>query len=91
MKALIDFNHCDEQENDGPILSLSLVHEEILGYIHSDLKDIILFDDDDNNNNNERRLPLSLIMNSGLEDYFEGVLLRRSCAMSVQGEVNLIH
>ena len=63
-------------------LSLSLVHE-VLGYIHSDLKDIIhkegntLFHDNNNNNNRKkrRRLPLSLIMNSGLEDYFEDVLL----------------
>ena len=56
------------------ILSLSLVHE-ILEYIHIDFKNIIhregnaFFDDD------ESRLPLSLIMNSGLEDYFELVLL----------------
>ena len=71
-----------------PELSLSLVHEE-LGYIHTDFKDIIhragntLFDNNDNDNNNNdknvnndrRRLPLDLIMNSGLEDYFEDVLL----------------
>ena len=60
--------------NDDTMLSLSLVHE-ILEYIHIDFKNIIhregnaFFDDD------ESRLPLSLIMNSGLEDYFERVLL----------------
>ena len=60
--------------DDDTMLSLSLVHE-ILEYIHIDFKNIIhregnaFFDD------HESRLPLSLIMNSGLEDYFERVLL----------------
>ena len=47
-----------------------LIHE-VLEYIHIDMKRIIHRQDDDN----DRLLPLSLIMNSGLEGYFERVLL----------------
>ena len=65
-----------------PILSLSLVNE-IFEYIHSDFKNIIyrdgnvLFDNNDNdgNDNVHRRLPISVILNSNLEDYFADVLL----------------
>jgi hypothetical protein len=62
-----------------PILSLSLVNE-IFEYIHSDFKNIIyrdgdvLFDNNDNDNVH-RRLPISVILNSNLEDYFADVLL----------------
>jgi len=61
-----------------PILSLSLVNE-IFEYIHSDFKNIIyregnvLFNN--NNDNEDRRLPISVIFNSNLEDYFADVLL----------------
>ena len=63
-----------EDEETKIMLSLHVVYE-ILDYMHPDLKNIILregnslFDDED------YRLPLSLIMSSKLEDYFEPVLL----------------
>ena len=71
----------DEQpvllDDGGGVLSLSLIHE-VLEYIHIDMKRIIHRQqqvDGDNGDNDGRLLPLSLIMNSGLEDYFERVLL----------------
>jgi hypothetical protein len=67
---------------DHPILSLSLVNE-VLEYIHIDFKNIIyrevnpLFanDDDADDDDGSRRLPVSMILNSRLEDYFADVLL----------------
>ena len=69
---------------DHPILSLSLVNE-VLEYIHIDFKNIIyregnpLFanddDDDDDEDGGSHRLPVSMILNSRLEDYFADVLL----------------
>ena len=56
------------------MLALPVVYE-ILDYVHPDLKSIVhregntLFENEDN------RLPISLIMSSNLEDYFEPVLL----------------
>ena len=69
----------DEQplllDDGGGVLSLSLIHE-VLEYIHIDMKRIIHRQEQvDGDNDNDRLLPLSLIMNSGLEDYFERVLL----------------
>ena len=68
----------DEQPliDGGGVLSLSLIHE-VLEYIHIDMKRIIHRQErvDGDNDDNDRLLPLSLIMNGGLEDYFEGVLL----------------
>ena len=52
-----------------PILSLSLVNE-IFEYIHNDFNNIIY-----RHGNRYRRLPISIIFNSGLEDYFAIVLL----------------
>ena len=50
-------------------LPIQLVHE-LFQYIHPDLKYII-----HRSNNSDKRLPLSIIMKSNLEDYFEDVLL----------------
>ena len=64
---------------DHPILSLSLVNE-VFEYIHIDFKNIIyrqgnpLFANDDDDGGS-RRLPVSMILNSRLEDYFADVLL----------------
>ena len=67
----------DEQpvllDDGGGVLSLSLIHE-VLEYIHIDMKRII-HRHEQVDGDNGRLLPLSLIMNSGLEDYFERVLL----------------
>ena len=67
--------------NVGVILSLSLVNE-VLEYIHIDFKNIIyregnpLFaNHNDDNDEGSRRLPVSVILNSRLEDYFADVLL----------------
>ena len=61
-------------DGGGGVLSLSLIHE-VLEYIHIDMKRIIHQQQqvDGDNGDNGRLLPLSLIMNSGLEDYFERV------------------
>ena len=65
-------NH--HQEQQVVMLSIPVIHK-ILGFIDPDLKNIVhregntFFDIVDN------RLPLSLIMRSNLEDYFEPVLL----------------
>ena len=69
----------DEQpmllDDGGGVLSLSLIHE-VLEYIHIDMKRIIHRQEQvDGDNGDNGLLPLSLIMNSGLEDYFERVLL----------------
>ena len=80
-EVAVDHNGC-------VILSLSLVNE-VLEYIHIDFKNIIyrqgnpLFanddddDDDDDDDGGSRRLPVSMILNSRLEDYFADVLLSR--------------
>ena len=67
------------QHQHPAVLSLSLVNE-VFEYIHSDFKSIIyrqgnaaLFDNDDDGG--EGQLSISLILNSGLEDYFSDVLL----------------
>jgi hypothetical protein len=56
------------------LLPRHLVHE-VFEYIHAELKNIIHREGNAFFDNEEMRLPLSLIMNSGLEDYFESVLL----------------
>ena len=50
-------------------LPIQIVHE-LFQYIHPDLKYII-----HRSNNSDKRLHLSIIMKSNLEDYFEDVLL----------------
>ena len=65
---------------DHPILSLALVNE-VLEYTHIDFKNITyrqgnpLFANDDDDDGGSRRLPVSMILNSRLEDYFADVLL----------------
>ena len=56
----------DQQIQHGVLLSLSLVHE-VFEYIHSDLKRII------HRQQVDSVLPLTLIMKSGLEEYFKDV------------------
>ena len=66
----------DEQplfDGGGGVLSLSII-QKVLEYIHIDLKRII-HRQEHVDGDNGRLLSLSLIMNSGLEDYFEHVLL----------------
>ena len=65
--GLMDQQH-QQHQDDGVILSLSLVYE-VFEYIHSDMKRII------HRQQQVGKLPLTLIMRSGLEDYFKGVLL----------------
>ena len=71
-------------DDGGGVLSLSLIHE-VLEYIHIDMKRIIHRQEqvDGDNGDNDTSLPLILIMNSGLEDYFERVLLSERITLSV--------
>jgi len=75
INAVVDTNAIGiiHHDNDD-VLSLSLVHE-IFEYIHIDFKNIIHREGNTFFDNQRNRLPLSLIMNSGLEEYFERVLL----------------
>ena len=67
--SLVHFNYHS-------VLPISLIHK-IFEYIHNDFKSIIHREDNSFFDDDENRLPLSVIMYSGLEDYFEKVLLSR--------------
>jgi len=64
----------EEEEEEVTMLSIPVVHE-ILDYIHPELKNIVHKEGNTLFDNEDYRLPLSLIMSSSLEDYFEPVLL----------------
>ena len=55
------------------VLSTSLIHE-IFEYIDDDYK-LLIHREGSTDEQRSKRLSIELIMRSGLEDYFEGVLL----------------
>ena len=69
-----DDNAVADEDDYTPVLSLDLV-DGILDYLHIDLKSIVYREGNAFFEDKEKRLPLGLIMNSRLEDYFEQVLL----------------